>query len=138
MPTELYGTLYGHNNLPLLCTMLKDIYAHKPQAAASSTITTPGASAPFSMIKASSRTPEPTLEDKLTYLTWTHSIEWTLTVSLLRNLSSPLSHLLAEDSEEILIREEVEEEDGSVNLDNLIEEIDSLVIEEDLGLEDLL
>ena len=31
MPTELYGTLYGHNNLPLLCTMLKDIYAKKPQ-----------------------------------------------------------------------------------------------------------
>ena len=25
MPTELYGTLYGHNYLPLLCTMLKDI-----------------------------------------------------------------------------------------------------------------
>ena len=39
-------------------------------------------------------------------------------------------------SEEILIREEVEEEDGLVNLDNLIEEIDSLVIEEDLDLED--
>ena len=37
MPTEMYGTLYGHNNLPQLCTMLKDIYAHKPQAAASST-----------------------------------------------------------------------------------------------------
>ena len=39
MPTELYETLYGHYNLPLLCTMLKDIYAHKPQAAASSTTT---------------------------------------------------------------------------------------------------
>ena len=49
--------------------MLKDIYARKPQAAASSTTTTPGASAPFTMIKASSRTPEPTLEDKLTHLT---------------------------------------------------------------------
>ena len=69
MPTELYGTLYGHNNLPQLCTMLKDIYARKPQAAASSTTTTPGASAPFTMIKASPRTPEPTLEDKLTHLT---------------------------------------------------------------------
>ena len=34
MPTEVYGTLYGHNNLPLLCTMLKDIYAKKPQPAA--------------------------------------------------------------------------------------------------------
>ena len=54
---------------PQLCTLLKDIYAHKPQAAASSTTTTPGASAPFTMIKASPRTPEPTLEDKLTHLT---------------------------------------------------------------------
>ena len=34
MPTELYGTLYGDNNLPLLCTMLKDIYAKKPQPTA--------------------------------------------------------------------------------------------------------
>ena len=49
--------------------MLKDIYSHKPQAATSSTTTTPGASAPFTMIKASPRTPEPTLEDKLTHLT---------------------------------------------------------------------
>ena len=49
--------------------MLKDIYAHKPQAAASSTTTTPGASAPFTMIQALSRTPELTLEDKLTHLT---------------------------------------------------------------------
>ena len=32
----------------------------------------------------------------------------------------------------------MEEEDGLVNLDNLIEEIDSLVIEEDLDLGDLL
>ena len=69
MPTELYGTLYGHNNLPQLCTMLKDIYARKPQAATSSTTTTPSASAPFTMIKASPRTPEPMLEYKLTHLT---------------------------------------------------------------------
>ena len=69
MPTELYGTLYGHNNLPQLCTMLKDIYARKPQAATSSATTTPSTSAPFTMIKALPRTPEPTLEDKLTHLT---------------------------------------------------------------------
>ena len=69
MPTKLYGTLYGHNNLPQLCTMLKDIYACKPQAATSSTTTTLGASAPFTMIKALPRTPELTLEDKLTHLT---------------------------------------------------------------------
>ena len=40
MPTELYGTLYSHNNLPLLCTMLKDIYAKKPQPAAATAATT--------------------------------------------------------------------------------------------------
>ena len=55
--------------MPQLCTMLKDIYAHKPQAAASSTTTTPGASAPFTMIKALPKTPELMLEDKLTHLT---------------------------------------------------------------------
>ena len=49
MLTELYGTLYGHNNLPL-CTMLKDIYAKKPQpTTATSTTTTPGATAPFTL-----------------------------------------------------------------------------------------
>ena len=31
MPTELYGTLYGHDNLYVVMTMLKDIYAKKPQ-----------------------------------------------------------------------------------------------------------
>ena len=49
--------------------MLKDIYARKLQAAASLTTTTPSASAPSTMIKALPRTPEPTLEDKITHLT---------------------------------------------------------------------
>ena len=31
MPTELYGTLYGHDNFYTVMTMLKDIYAKKPQ-----------------------------------------------------------------------------------------------------------
>ena len=31
MPTELYGTLYGHDNLYVVMTMLRDIYAKKPQ-----------------------------------------------------------------------------------------------------------
>ena len=30
MPTELYGTLYGHDNLYVVMTMLKAIYAKKP------------------------------------------------------------------------------------------------------------
>ena len=59
-------------------------------------------------------------------------------VSLLRNPLSPLSHLPVGGLEEVLIREEVEEEDSLVSLDSLIEEMDSLVIEEDLDLEDLL
>ena len=137
MPTELYGTLYGHNNLPQLCTMLKDIYAHKPQRATSSTTTTPGASAPFTMIKASPRTPEPTLEDKLTHLTDT-LYRMDIDSSLPRNPLNPLSHLPIEGLEEALIKEEVEKEDGLDSLENLIEETDLLVIEEDLNLEDLL
>ena len=36
MPTELYGTLYGHDNLYVVMTMLKDIYAKKPQPVAAS------------------------------------------------------------------------------------------------------
>ena len=53
MPTELYGTLYGHNHLPTLCTMLKDIYAKKPQPATIATAATgaSNASAPFTLIK---------------------------------------------------------------------------------------
>ena len=75
MPTELYGTLYGHNNLPLLCTMLKDIYTKKPQlAAATPTTTTPGATAPFSLLRTPVRTPlkhteDPYLEEKVNHLT---------------------------------------------------------------------
>ena len=77
MPTELYGTLYGHNNLPLLCTMLKDIYAKKPQpATATSPTTTPGATAPFTLLRTPIRTPlkhieDPSMEEKVNHLTET-------------------------------------------------------------------
>ena len=64
MLTELYGTLYGHNNLPLLCTMLKDIYAKKPQpAATTSTTTTPGATALFTLLRTPIKTPIKHIED---------------------------------------------------------------------------
>ena len=75
MPTELYNTLYGHNNLPLLCTMLKDIYAKKCQApTATSAAATPGATAPFTLLRTPLRTPgkpteEPSLEEKVNHLT---------------------------------------------------------------------
>ena len=42
-----------------------------------------------------------------------------------------------EGLKEALTKEEMEEEDGSVNLDNLIGETDLLVIEVDLDLDDL-
>ena len=75
MPTELYGTLYGDNNLPLLCTMLKDIYAKKPQPTATTpTTTTPGAMAPFTLLRTPVRTSlkhteDPSLEEKVNHLT---------------------------------------------------------------------
>ena len=75
MPMELYGTLYGHNNLPLLCTMLKDIYAKKPQpTTATSATTTPVATAPFTLLRTPIRTPikhieDPSLEEKVNHLT---------------------------------------------------------------------
>ena len=74
MPTELYGTLYGHNNLPLLCTMLKDIYAKKPQPATTTAATTsPGTAAPFTLLRNPLRTPgkpieDPSLEEKVNHL----------------------------------------------------------------------
>ena len=52
MPTELYGTLYGHENLYVIMTMLKDIYAKKPQPAmaAAVVVAAQGATAPFTLI----------------------------------------------------------------------------------------
>ena len=76
MPTELYGTLYVHNNLPLLCPMLKDIYAKKPQPTAitPTTTTTPCATAPFTLLRTPVRTTlkhteDPSLEEKVNHLT---------------------------------------------------------------------
>ena len=51
MPTELYGTLYGYDNLYVVMTMLKDIYAKKPQnMVAAATGAAQGAIAPFTHI----------------------------------------------------------------------------------------
>ena len=56
MPTELYGTLYGHDNLYVVMTMLKDIYAKKPQnMAAIATGAAQGATAPFTHIYSPTR-----------------------------------------------------------------------------------
>ena len=75
MPTELYGTLYGHDNLYVVMTMLKHIYAKKPQnVATAATGAAQGASAPFTLICSPTRErtkapSEGTLEDKLSHLT---------------------------------------------------------------------
>ena len=77
MPTELYGTLYGHDNLYVVMTMLKDIYARKPQnVAAAAAGVAQGAAAPFTLIcsptRERSKAPsEGTLEEKLSHLTET-------------------------------------------------------------------
>ena len=78
MPTELYGTLYGHDNLYIVMTMLKDIYAKKPQPAAAAAAVggAQGATAPFTLICSSTRDNskapnEVTLEEKLSQLTET-------------------------------------------------------------------
>ena len=51
MPSEIYGTLYNQHDLNTVITMVKDIYAKKPEPANPST-TTGGAAAPFTLIKA--------------------------------------------------------------------------------------
>ena len=76
MPTELYGTLYGHDNLYIVMTMLKDIYAKNPQSAvaAAATGVAQGATDPFTLIHSptsnTSRAPtEATQEERIAQLT---------------------------------------------------------------------
>ena len=74
MPTELYGTLYGHDNLYAVMTMFKDIYAKKPQnVVATAAGVAQGATALFTLIcfpnRERSKAPsEGTLEEKLSHL----------------------------------------------------------------------
>ena len=51
MPSEIYGTLYNQNDLNMVVTMVKDIYAKKPEPA-NPPATAGGAAAPFTLIKA--------------------------------------------------------------------------------------
>ena len=51
MPSEIYGTLYNQDNLNAVITMVKDIYAKKPEPANPPTATG-GAAAPFTLIRA--------------------------------------------------------------------------------------
>ena len=76
MPTELYGTLYGHDNLYIVMTMLQDIYAKKPQpvAAAPAVGTAQAVTAPFSIIQPPTKNaPKPpketSLEERIAELT---------------------------------------------------------------------
>ena len=77
MPTELYGTLYSHDNLPTVMTMLKDIYAKKPQNnAAAAAGVAQGATAPFTHIRSPTRgapkaQSDASLEDRILQLTET-------------------------------------------------------------------
>ena len=77
MPTELYGTLYGHDNLYTVMTMLKDIYAKKPQnMAATAAGAAQGATVPFTHIRSPTRgapkaQSDASLEDRILQLTET-------------------------------------------------------------------
>ena len=50
MPSEIYGTLYNQNDLNTVITMVKDIYAKKPEPV--SLLTATVAAAPFTLMKA--------------------------------------------------------------------------------------
>ena len=77
MPTELYGTLYSHDNLYTVMTMLKDIYAKKPQNnVAAAAGVAQGATAPFTHICSPTRgapkaQSDASLEDRILQLTET-------------------------------------------------------------------
>ena len=51
MPSEIYGTLYNQDDFNAVITMIKDIYAKKPESANPPTATG-GAVAPFTLIRA--------------------------------------------------------------------------------------
>ena len=51
IPSEIYGILYNQHDLNMVITMVKDIYAKKPEPANPPT-TTRGVAAPFTLIKA--------------------------------------------------------------------------------------
>ena len=51
MPSKIYGTLYNQHDLNTVITMVKDIYAKKPEAA-NPPLASGGATAPFTLIKA--------------------------------------------------------------------------------------
>ena len=51
IPSEIYGTLYNQHDLNTVITMVKDIYAKKPEVA-NPPAATGGANAPFTLIKA--------------------------------------------------------------------------------------
>ena len=93
MPTELYGTLYGHDNLYVVMTMLKDMYGKKPQhVVAIATGVAQGAAAPFILIHSPTRerTKAPskgTLEESC-LTSWRLSIAWTWMVNLPESLLS--------------------------------------------------
>ena len=74
MSTELCGTLYRHDNLYIVMTMLNDIYAKKPQSEAAAEVAAAeaaqGATAPFTLIHSptsnTSKAPtEVTLEERI-------------------------------------------------------------------------
>ena len=77
------------------------------------------------------------LEDKLTHLTDT-LYRMDIDSKPPKKPFKPFITSPVEGLEEALIKEEVEKEDNLVSLDNLIEEVNSLVIEEDLDPDDLL
>ena len=95
MPTELYGTLYGHDNLYVVMTMLKDIYAKKPQnVVATAAGVAQGASAPFTLIcSLAEKEPKPILKGlwrKSCLTSRILCITWTWMVNLSENLLSLL------------------------------------------------
>ena len=79
MPTELYGTLYGHDNLYIVMTMLKDIYAKKASVCSSHSCCWSGPKEPQLLSPSSAPPPEillksaneAILEEKIAQLTET-------------------------------------------------------------------
>ena len=142
MPSEIYGTLYNQHDLNTVITMVKDIYAKKPEPVNPPT-TTRGAAAPFTLLKAPNGNSKrvhlqdgESLSDRIDKLTET-LIEWTWRENPQRSCTNCTSQAPGIEEEEAdsgpreltLVVTEVKDGPGQ-KVDSEAEEEDSLVEED--------
>ena len=141
MPSEIYGTLYNQHDLNTVITMVKDIYAKKPESANPPTVTG-GATAPFTLIKAPNGNSKKihfqegeSLSDRIDKLTET-LYRMDMEGKPTRKPYNPISLVLGVEVEEVdldpgeIVQIGIEEKDGLGQKANFEEEEDSPIGED--------